>query len=343
VDDILSSQYILSTIPPLADQDFDIVLKRYGDYFRQSALNSNLKWIGYLSSTGVYGECGGAWVDEEQPTRPTNPKTQARAAAERQWQFLHDRSGLPVHIFRLAGIYGPERNALETLAKEGGDLSQCGANDNVCTSRIHVDDIVAGIRASMQLPSPGEVFNVADDLPCTRYEMLTYACRLLGYPIQKPEDVVESALSSSSRRNTRGGSKRVDNAKIKNLLNRSNSSLHYPDYRSGLTALASAGLTFSTPTSTRTSTSSTSSSDSSPDSLDFSTSGQSFASSATFSAADAEKDEAPSSAARLQLRVQVLERRLAALDSKLIQLEESQETIMGALMQITTALKQSAS
>eukprot|EP00601_Ochromonadales_sp_CCMP2298_P019763 CAMPEP_0173300878 /NCGR_PEP_ID=MMETSP1143-20121109/17470_1 /TAXON_ID=483371 /ORGANISM="non described non described, Strain CCMP2298" /LENGTH=438 /DNA_ID=CAMNT_0014241309 /DNA_START=136 /DNA_END=1448 /DNA_ORIENTATION=+ len=229
LDDIMSATHVLSTIPPSTDVDFDLVLGGYGDALRKSAMRGNLRWMGYLSSTGVYGECGGAWVNESEPPRPFNAKTQARAKAERQWRFLWERNGLPVHIFRLAGIYGPGRSALETLRKAEGDLTRCGASDSVCTSRIHVADIVSCLQASMRLPAPGEIYNVADDLPSTRYEVLTYACRLLGYPIQRP--LITGVEEGAS---TRGGSKRVDNTKVQALLQAAGLRLQYPDYRAGL-------------------------------------------------------------------------------------------------------------
>ena len=191
--------------------------------------DSRLEWLGYLSSTGVYGDREGAWVTEEDEVRPTNRKTKIRFAAEQQWMNLFEKMGLPVHVFRLAGIYGPGRSAIDTLNKAGGDMSQCGANDQVSISRIHVQDIVTVLKASMANPSPGLLINVADDLPSTRYEVLSFACRLLNYPIQKPDKYVPE--DGESVLGIRGGSKRVDNSKMRNLLLRAGADLKYSDFR----------------------------------------------------------------------------------------------------------------
>lgn len=170
--DLLSSSHVLSTVPPsLEAGNTDVVLRRFSGLLKKAATSGSLKWLGYCSSTGVYGDRCGEWVTEAEELRPTNAKTAARVAAEMQWQSLHEMNQLPVHIFRLSGIYGPERNALETLRRAGGDIKQCGVNDHEYTSRIHVSDIVTCLRASMGRPSPGEIYNVADDFPCTKYEV----------------------------------------------------------------------------------------------------------------------------------------------------------------------------
>ena len=236
IDDLMSSTHILSTIAPTETSNGDPVLLSHGVDLRRASVtkDSNLKWVGYVSSTGVYGDRGGAWVNEDEPTRPDNAKTKARTSAEEEWKFLHDRSGLPVHIFRLAGIYGPGRSALDTLRKYKGDMSQCGADDQLCISRIHVSDIVQVLLASMENPSAGTVLNVADDLPSSRFDVLSYACRLLNVPVQSPDRVI---TSSGKVKGNRGGSKRVDNNKMRKLLERLGKDMIYPDYRSGLTAI----------------------------------------------------------------------------------------------------------
>jgi nucleoside-diphosphate-sugar epimerase len=230
LNDLMSSTHILSTIPPIPSLDYDIVLEAYLNSIRKSVMSKTLKWVGYLSSTGVYGDCDGAWVNEETPVNPTNPKTIARANAERDWRDLYERSGLPVHVFRLAGIYGPGRSALQTLIKAQGDLTQCQADDIAYISRIHVTDISKVLTTSMQSPDPGAIYNVADDLPSTRYDVLSYSSRLLDYPLQRP---------FQGKGVTRGGSKRVDNSKMKRLLVKAGTDLDYPDYRSGLKSLSS--------------------------------------------------------------------------------------------------------
>lgn len=229
LNDLMSSTHILSTIAPISSLEADIVLSAYLNDIRKSAMSNTLQWIGYVSSTGVYGECNGAWVAEDRPVNPATAKTAARAAAEQSWRTLYDRSGLPVHIYRVAGIYGPGRSALDTLLKANGDLSLCDADDITYISRVHVDDVATILMTSMTNPEPGAVYNVADDLPSTRYDVLSYSSRLLDYRLQQPV--------SSGKGFTRGGSKRVDNRKLRGLLDRVGGELKFPDYRSGLKAL----------------------------------------------------------------------------------------------------------
>ena len=166
IDDLLNSTHLLCTIPPIGGED--PVLRTHGNDIRKMCLNGvRLEWVGYLSSTGVYGDREGAWVTEDDEVSPNNAKTKARYAAELAWSALKEKVGLPVHIFRLAGIYGPGRSAIDTLNKAAGDMRECGADDRTFISRIHVDDICAVLKASMLSPSPGFVVNVADDLPST--------------------------------------------------------------------------------------------------------------------------------------------------------------------------------
>ena len=166
IEDLLNSTHVLSTIPPVGGED--PVLREHGMELRKMCLNGDtLEWVGYLSSTGVYGDREGAWVTEDDEVSPNNAKTKARYSAELAWNALKEKIGLPVHIFRLAGIYGPGRSAIDTLNKAAGDMRQCGADDRVFISRIHVDDICTVLKASMLSPSPGFLANVADDLPST--------------------------------------------------------------------------------------------------------------------------------------------------------------------------------
>lgn len=181
--DLLSSSHVLSTVPPSLDAvNNDVVLRRFGGLLTKAAASGSLKWVGYCSSTGVYGDRCGAWVTEADELRPTNAKTTARVVAETQWRSLYELNQFPVHIFRLSGIYGPKRNALETLRRAGGDIEQCGVNDLEYTSRIHVSDIATCLRASMERPSPGEIYNVADDFPCTKYEV---SCCYVGHCLRR--------------------------------------------------------------------------------------------------------------------------------------------------------------
>lgn len=241
LDEIVSSQYVLSTIPPLGtgSNARDIVLEAHANDLRQAALNG-LKWVGYLSSTGVYGDCEGAWVTESRPVNPENDKTLARAEVEKKWRQLYDRSGLPVNIFRLAGIYGDGRSAIDTLIKavttqQTDPSAPTFADDSTFISRIHVEDIVTVLEASMKTSLSGQYYNVADDLPSTRFDVLSYAGRLLGIRNIVPAGGNKEKSKASGE--TRGGSKRVDNMKVKQLLSSQNKQLKFADYRTGLSAL----------------------------------------------------------------------------------------------------------
>ncbi|CAN0199670.1 unnamed protein product [Scytosiphon promiscuus] len=228
---LASATCVLSTVPPALQSGTDPVLVAHEAELRWAHSKGNLRWIGYLSSTGVYGDRGGGWVTEEDEPWPAAPRTKARLKAERSWLRLHERDGLPTHVFRLAGIYGPGRSALDAVARHSGDIRLAGSDDGTMVSRIHVSDIVGVLEASIERPQPGMVVNVADDLPSTRYETLAYGCKLLGFPRQDPDP----AEKYVNRRG--GGNKRVDNGKMHDLLAASGRPLIFPDYRVGLKAL----------------------------------------------------------------------------------------------------------
>lgn len=186
----------------------------------------SLVWAGYLSSTGVYGDHQGAWVDESTPAAPHDARTQARYACEQAWRA----SSLPMHVFRLAGIYGPQRNALASV-KDG--TARCIVKPDHVFSRIHVADIVNVLRASMQSPRPGAIYNLADDCPSAAHEVTAFACALLGCEPPAPEPFEQAELSPMMR-SFYACNRRVSNAKIKAELG---IKLAYPSYKQGLTAL----------------------------------------------------------------------------------------------------------
>jgi len=257
---LVQATHILTSVPPASSTGKDPVLLAHAKALELACTEGNCRWIGYLSSTGVYGDAAGAWVTEDSPARPTTPKTAARRDAERAWQYLHERRALPVHVFRLAGIYGPTRSALDTLRKADGDMARCSPDDTTFISRVHVADILQALCASMGAPSPGRCLNVADDQPATRYEVLSFAARLLGAPVARPAapsvtfdrwlDGGEAprapgagaggsgALGGPMKGPRGGGSKRVDNGRLREFLTERGLGLVHPDYRSGLRALA---------------------------------------------------------------------------------------------------------
>jgi len=218
--------HILVSVP--ADEAADPVLRWHG---ADIARLPHLKWFGYLSTTGVYGDSGGDWVDESSPLRPQQPRSIRRAAAEAAWLRLHEDHGVPVHVFRLAGIYGPGRNQLEGV-KRGSAHRIVKPGQVFC--RIHVDDIATVLQASMARPDPGAVYNVADDEPAPPQDVVAYAADLLGLP-RPPAIPFDQAQLSPMAASFYGDNRRVNNSRIKTELG---VNLKYPTYREGLRAIA---------------------------------------------------------------------------------------------------------
>ncbi len=216
--DMQTITHILISIPPSADGD--IVLKHHLDDLQQLP---NLEWVGYFSTTGVYGNYDGAWVDETSPLLASTPRTLLRVQAEQAWI----NSTLPVHIFRLAGIYGPKRNTIEQLKK---GMAKRIDLPNQYFSRIHVEDICQIVQASIAHPNPPAIYNCCDDRPCPQAEVVTYAATLLG--IEPPAFVnLEDANLSEMAHSFYGQNRRTKNHKIKQELG---VSLRYPSYKEGL-------------------------------------------------------------------------------------------------------------
>ena len=214
--------HLLISTPP--DDAGDPAFMMHGEDIRRIP---TLKWVGYLSSTGVYGDRMGGWVDENSEVRPTTKRGSRRARAEEQWLSLFFRHGLPVHVFRLAGIYGPGRSALDSL--RAGVARRIDKKGHAF-SRIHIDDIVQVLRASMAQPNPGAIYNLADDNAAPSHEVIAYACELLGLPTP-PLIPFEEADMVPMARSFYADNKRVRNERIKSELG---VSLKYPDYRAGL-------------------------------------------------------------------------------------------------------------
>lgn len=215
---IADASHILSSVPP--DAMDDPVLIRHA----AALAGGGARWIGYLSSTGVYGDSAGAWVDESASIG--TGRRGARAAADAAWQALHPA----VRVFRLPGIYGPGRSALDRVA--AGQAHRLDVADQVF-SRVHVDDIVGGVLAGIDRGGPG-VYNLADDRPTSQNAVIEAACDLLGRPWPPLRPIEEAGLSPMARA-FYGENRRVANGKAKRLLGWAPL---YPDYAAGLRALS---------------------------------------------------------------------------------------------------------
>ena len=222
--------HLLSSVPP--DAEGDPVLARHAGAI--AAMNG-LAWAGYLSSTGVYGDTGGAAVDESAAVNPTSEHGRRRAAAEGGWLDLRRAAGVPVHVFRLSGIYGPGRSALGAV--RAGQARRIDKPGHLF-ARIHVDDIAAVLRASMARPDPGAVYNVCDDEPAPAADVVAFACEILGVdaPPLVPFHQAAKEMSPMALSFWRDN-RRVDNSRIKGELG---VRLKFPDYRAGLRAVLAA-------------------------------------------------------------------------------------------------------
>lgn len=217
--------HILNSIAP--DAEGDPVLAALGD---RIAAAEGLEWVGYLSTTAVYGHHDGAWVDEDTPVTPSSQRGDWRALAEAQWQAI---PGLPLHIFRLAGIYGPGRGP---FAKLMAGKARRIVKPGQVFSRIHVDDIAQVLAASIAQPRPGAIYNVCDDDPAPPQDVLGHAAELLGLPVPAEVPFDEAGMTRMAR-SFYGENKRVRNRRIKEELG---VELLYPTYREGLRAVLEA-------------------------------------------------------------------------------------------------------
>ncbi|MBA3324515.1 MAG: SDR family oxidoreductase [Rhodobacteraceae bacterium] len=221
---VARASHVLISLPPEATGD--AALSRHG-----AALAARgLEWVGYLSTTGVYGDRRGNWVDEDSDLDPVGERSRWRLAAERAWLD----SGLPVEIFRLAGIYGPGRSALDRLRT---GRAQRVVKPGQVFSRIHVADIADALAASIATPRPGAVWNVADDEPAPPQDVIAFAAGLLGLPVP-PEIPYQAAELSPMARSFYAESKRVSNRRLRETLGLE---LRHPSYRAGLRAILAAG------------------------------------------------------------------------------------------------------
>lgn len=217
--------HLLISPAPTADGD-PVLAALQGDI---AARADRFDWVGYLSTTGVYGDHQGGWVDEFAALTPATKRGQLRVAAEAAWTDMN----LPLHIFRLAGIYGPGRGP---FSKVRAGTARRIIKPGQVFSRIHVDDIAQVLAASIAQPNPGAAYNLCDDDPAPPQDVIAYAAELLGLPLP-PEVAFEEADMTPMARSFYSESKRVDNTRIKSELG---IKLIYPTYRTGLQALLAA-------------------------------------------------------------------------------------------------------
>jgi len=227
--DLAHATHVLISAGP--EDGRDPVLNHLAEEFAAAA--RHLTWVGYLSTTGVYGHHGGDWVDETAALTPATARGQARVVTEGQWQALARDHGLPLHIFRLPGIYGPGRGP---FAKVRNGTARRIIKPGQVFSRIHVADIAQTLAASMAAPNPGAIYNVCDDDPAAPEDVIAYAAEILNLPLP-PATPFDTADLTPMARSFYSESKKVSNTRIKTELG---IKLKYPTYRAGLDALLAA-------------------------------------------------------------------------------------------------------
>lgn len=223
LSELQTATHLLISAGPNADGDPVLTALRA----EISKIAPRLEWAGYLSTTGVYGDTQGAWVDEQSPLAPSTKRGTLRVQAEADWQSI---AGLPLHIFRLAGIYGPGRGP---FAKVRSGTARRIIKKGQVFSRIHVEDIAQVLAASIAQPNPGAIYNLCDNDPAPPQDVIGHAAKLLDLPLP-PEVDFDTADMTPMARSFYAESKRVRNDRIKDELG---VVLKYPDYRSGLSAL----------------------------------------------------------------------------------------------------------
>jgi nucleoside-diphosphate-sugar epimerase len=226
---IVEADAVLVSAQP--DENGDPVL---GALAEKLAAAENLRWIGYLSTIGVYGDHGGAWIDETAECRPSSRRSRQRLEIEQDWLAFGERSGKPVQIFRLSGIYGPGRNPITKL--RAGTATRLVKPGQVF-NRIHVDDIAGVLMASIERPRAGAVYNVTDDEPAPPQDVVSFAAEAAGLE-PPPETPFDPARLSPMAASFYGENKRVSNALVKRELGYV---FRYPEYRQALRDLAAAG------------------------------------------------------------------------------------------------------
>lgn len=223
-DFIRAANYLVISIPPKAEGNIDVILEQFAPIISGSP---NIKSIIYLSTTGVYGDYQGAWVNEDTLPNPTNQRSLLRLQSEQLWQRFSELNNINLQIFRLSGIYGPGRNALLQI-KNG--VAQSIFKPGQVFSRIHVKDIARLIQVAIHNYHLQGVFNLSDDYPCSPIEVNEYAAKLLNLPAPEIIQISEAKLSPLAKE-FYSDCKKVRNDKIKQYFIKS---LLFPDFKSGL-------------------------------------------------------------------------------------------------------------
>ncbi len=218
--------HVLNSIPPSLDGD--VILNKFSNFFHINV--DTLKWVGFFSATNVYGNHNGKWVDENSKLLPSSQRGKQRLKAEKQYLLVEKTKNIPVHIFRLPGIYGPKRSIFERISS--GNLLRI-VKKNHYFSRIHVEDIADVVIKSFKSPTPGEVFNVTDDFPCESEKVVDFACNLLGTNRPESCNYTDNRLGEMTK-SFYSDNKRVSNKKIKKILNWTPK---YSNYKLGLLSI----------------------------------------------------------------------------------------------------------
>ncbi len=223
VDSVLNgTTHLLISVPPK-----NLGCPIFRSYVREITSLKTLEWVGYLSTIGIYGDCGGEWVDEESETKPSTIRGSRRAKAEEQWLSLFKRYKAPVHLFRLAGIYGEGRCALDSIR---AGIARRIYKENHVFNRIHIEDISQILAASMHHPRAGAIYNMSDDEPAPSHEIISEASKIMG--VEEPPLIdIEHANLAPITQSFYSDNKRVGNSLIKNEFG---ITLKYPTYREGL-------------------------------------------------------------------------------------------------------------
>jgi len=221
--------HVLLSIPPGAEGD-----PAFRQHAEDIAAAGTVEWVGYFSTTGVYGNRDGDWVDETSDLRPGSERSQRRVDAERDWLTWGDRHGISVQIFRLPGIYGPGRSAVDQV--KAGTARRISKPGHVF-SRIHVEDIATAVAASIARPQPGGIYNVCDDEPAAPGDVVAYVCELLSRE-PPPEIPYDEADMSPMAKSFWSDNRRVRNDRMKEELG---VRLDFPDYRLGIRGILGLG------------------------------------------------------------------------------------------------------